>query len=378
MIALFILAQILFANPHCPSDLKIDPQIKELNLKIEKKMAETSNLVTISSEADRVLGQLTRSQNPTFVNWLRQQGFVGGSPLGIASQWRKYYLRNYILNKFPTPNPEINNSVESLFKDIQNLTFEDKFQKKIKTAFAEAKKESLQYIDTLKLAEVERNSLKTRIEKIELYWLDQLKGGPFQNKPLEFLNSGLTYDKKTHQILVGLKSREFEDKASLFTVLVQKMTQSFDSCLWPQYLSGNDPFAKLHSCFRDSQSAAAKPRDNRYIEQWVFKKLISEKNVQFLKANPLCNLPNYPPEGVQKEQINSVFSDWFAAEVLGQSQYKTSTIRTDLCLLGPSIMPPLSAELSPSERFKRIYYVQPKIQATINSKFSYKYCSFID
>lgn len=376
--ALLFLAQILFANPHCPSDLKMDPQINELNLKIEKKMSETSNLVTISSEADRVLGQLTRSQNPTFINWLRQQGFVGGDPLGIASQWRKYYLQNYILNKFPTPKPGINTSVESLFKDIQNLAFEDKFQKKIKTVFAEAKKESLQYVDKLKLAEAQRDSLKNRIEKMELYWLNQLKGGPFQNKPLEFLSSGLTYDKKTHQILVGLKSRELLDKASLFTVLVQNFAQSFDSCLWPQYLSGKDPFAKLHTCFRDSQSAEAKPRDDSYIEQWVFKKLISENNVEFLKAYPLCNLRNYPPDGVQKEQINSVFSDWFAAEVLAQSEYKTSTIRTDLCLLGSSIMPLFSAELNPRERLKRIYYVQPKIKATINSQSSYKYCSFFD
>jgi len=378
LIILIFLTHTLFANPHCPADLKIDSQFRELELKIEKKMEETSNLVTISSEADRVLGQLTRSQNPTFINWLRQQGFVGGDPLDIASQWRKYYLKNYILNKYPTPNPEINTSIESLFKDLQKLAYEDTFQKKLKTLFTEAQKESLSYLDELKLGEIELNSLKKRIEKIELYWLNQLKGGPFQNKPLEFLNSGLTYDKKSHQILVGLKSRELPDSASLFTVLVQNLAQSFDSCLWPQYMLGKDPFAKLHSCFRDSQSAEAKPRDDNYIEQWVFKKLVSKNNVKFLKANPLCNLRNYPPEGVQKEQINSVFRDWFAAEVLAQSPYRTSTVRADLCLLGPAMAHPTSDELSPSERLQRIYYVQPKIQATINSKSSHKYCAFFE
>jgi hypothetical protein len=375
LISLLFISSFLLANTLCPSELTIPADYTELDKNIEKKISEAANLVTISQEADRVLTQLMRSNNPALTTWLQQMGFGAGNPLAIARQWRTYYLKNYILNKFPTPNPKINASVEALFADINKMAFPQDKKTEIEQIFKTAKKEMKQTLIAMPIPEDTQKQIIEQIEQTPLYWLGQLKGGPFQNQPLKFLNTGLTYDESKQQLLIGVQILRLPDSDSIMSRLIEGMTSSFDFCHWDKNLSQvKNPFTHLVQCFRESKSANAKTRDDRLLNQWLSKKVITEEKVDYLRNQPLCNDPLYPPAGSQKEQVNQVFADWFTAEVLAQRDPLRTPIRSDLCLLGKQPAVVGSAELSAHDRLMRIYYTQPTINKKLNPTTSFNHC----
>ena len=93
-----------------------------------------------------------------------------------------------------------------------------------------------------------------------------------------------------------------------------------------------------------------------------------------LKLNPTCNNSQYPPIGVQADQILESFADWFSAEVVSESKYITPNMRNDLC----EVQGLNSGSSYPTNqtRLERIYLKHPKIAKKFNFKGKGKYCAF--
>ncbi len=98
--------------------------------------------------------------------------------------------------------------------------------------------------------------------------------------------------------------------------------------------------------------------------------------VASLKKDITCNKSNYPPAGIQKDQILEVFADWFSAEVIAKTpKYIDQSLRKDLCK--PKELMKGSSYLSNKDRLEKIYLNQPIIQKKLNlEKPSAQYCSW--
>jgi hypothetical protein len=367
-----ILFTFLLANSVCPPQLPTSHEYAALEKEIEKKMRSASHLVPIAKEADKVLSQLLTNKSPVLIDWIEKRNLLSAKEQEIANEWRYYYLDQFILSQFPTPQSSVNNSVEKLFSDINQVAFSDEIKKKFKDSFIQAQKDSVDFIKKSNIEEASKKEILSRINSIELYWFEKLKGGRYQNKPLEFLRWGLAYDPIYNQINIGIMSRKYLSADSLYSVWIHEIAHSFDPCRWGAFLKSNNPFEKLYLCLRDSKAAGALKRDDLQMSLMLEHKKLSPEMAESLKQNPYCNRSFYPPEGIQKEQLPEVFADWFSAEVIAAHTIEPQKIRQDLCSQHELMAG--SSYLSNQARLERIFYVQPQIKKTLNLDSNYKYC----
>jgi hypothetical protein len=105
---------------------------------------------------------------------------------------------------------------------------------------------------------------------------------------------------------------------------------------------------------------------------------------QAMKLNPTCNKTNYPPPGLQADQLPEVFADWFSAETMAQLHLLTiANLRSDLC--DNKTLNEGSSYLNNRDRLEKIYFANPLLNDAIqNSKLqdkdrksNFKYCSFL-
>lgn len=369
-----IFSTLLFASPYCSNPNEgINPKYEALQNSIDQKIAQSANLVTVAKEADAVLSKLLSSKSPIIMNWFEKRNLLNEPEEKIAKEWRKYYLENFILTKYPTPHADLNSSVESLFNDINELSFNAEDKKKTTKLFQEAQNKSIEVVKTWKIDEETKKEIISKISTIKLYWFEKLKGSKYQNIPLEFIKWGVAYDPVTNEINLGVQAKRYGSDATLFSVLVHEIGHSFDPCRWSAFFKQKNPFDKLYSCLRDEKSAGAKPRDDSRMQEMLDKKFLNQAMVDSLKSNPTCNRTIYPPTGTQKDQLLEVFADWFAAEVVAESTYLTSDLRKDLC--NDQDLSEGSSYLSHKDRLEKIYFAHPKVQKALKQKPSAKYCN---
>ena len=109
-----LFSAFLFANPYCanPKD-GIHPGYETLQKSIDQKIEQSANLVTVAKEADGILSKLISAKSPILMSWLEKRNLFNDPEEKIAKEWRKYYLENFILPKYPTKHPSLNNIVEN-------------------------------------------------------------------------------------------------------------------------------------------------------------------------------------------------------------------------------------------------------------------------
>lgn len=240
--------------------------------------------------------------------------------------------------------------------------------------FAKAKDHSLQAVKSMPIKDEQKRKIITRIEGIRLYWMKEFKTSKFKRLPMDFLDWGVAYDPITNEINIGINSLAYPNDETLLSVLAHEMGHSFDSCRWTAFFDGDWPFQKIGDCLRGPGSVAAKRRDDSQIEK------LARENKELaasLKANPTCNKLDYPPAGLQADQLPESFADWFATEVLVKIKgLKFSALRVDLC--EKKELQVGSSYPSNDLRLNAIYFAHPEIKKTRSDLKSstYSYCSW--
>ncbi len=356
-----LLFSLLFAQNLCDQVIPLAPDYQALDARIQKKIADASNLAPVASEADSVLSKLIAAKSPILLDWLKKRELMSAKEETIAKEWRKYYLDNFILSRYPSDNKRINNGVENLFLEIANLAFPKVYQQKIEKLLVQVQKDAKAMVENWPIEPTQQKQIIQKIASLKLYWFEKLQGTRFEQKPLEFVRWGVAYDPIHHEINMGVLAKRYPSDANLYAVLAHEMGHAMDPCRWGAYFNGPSPFTKLHSCLRQDKSVAAKKRDDSQMQQALKSQLLTPAMAQSLKENPTCNRSFYPAVGVQKDQLAEAFADWFSAEVFAKSTFLGQHPRPDLC--ASNELQAGSSYLPNHDRLAKIYGAQPLIAA---------------
>jgi hypothetical protein len=348
-----------------------NPKYPEIQKDVETRVQKFANHNAIATQADQMLSQLIAKKSPAIIGWMNKRDFKSKSEDQIALEWRDYYARSIVIGSYKKQDPKIRQSIVRLFEEINEKHFNSQFKAKLEKLLEEVKKAANKTLLKFKLAKESSDQISSRLSSVKLYWMDRFPGSKFEDMPLEWLSWGVAYDPKTNEINVGLDAFKYKSESSLFAVLAHELTHSFDPCRWGAYLSGPFPFESVVSCLRSDQSINAKPRDDLKLE----KSGLPAELVSSLKQNRTCNKKEYPPIGIQSDQIPEAFADWFSAEVVSQSSYMDQDLRSDLCeqieLNSGSSYP------RNKDRLERVYLAHPEIRKKLSlTTPPTHYCSF--
>ncbi len=354
----FLLVSTLWASNLCENH----SSQQSMSQKISSRLDQAVNLVHIAQQADRVLGQLTKSKSPVLLSWLEQKKLTLSKEDEIAKEWRKYYFDQFILRKFPTPHPPVNQTVESLFKELREQTITAETQKKLQNTLILAREKIETYLATLShIDEVTRSKIVDRLKNIKILFIDQLKGSRFQNHPLAYLDLTLDYDHDSQSISVGPMIDDFKnDDAALLALMIYQISQSFDPCQWSLLNWGENPFLTVLKCLRENKSVLAQPRNDSHIDHLLKSQRLNAEQVQKLKAHPFCDWSFYRSPKIQQDEINSAFSHWVTAEIISQSPQISEAFFKPFCQLqnqwpqvfGTHLEDPMSKIYSPNPHVK--------------------------
>lgn len=362
-------------NAFCPKqDIGTNNHHQSVKLYIEAKLNQLANRPHFFKEADNYLVKLMAAKSPIIFNWMKKRKFdQKKDEVKIILAWRKYYLQHFIIGGYPKNTSEVNKQIEDLFAHINLKAFPKGVKNKFHRLFLKAKKESIDYIMKSRLSKNDKTIIKKRIDETQLYWFKELKGSKYQRAPLEFLDWGLSYDPITSDLNIGLNSLAYSSDSTLLAVFVHELAHSFDPCRWSAMIGGPGPFEHVIKCLRDPQSAGALTRDDTLMNEMLKLKKIDPLLAMELKKNPTCNKLDYPPQGLQKDQIVEVFADWLSAEVVSHNLENIDlSLRYDLCQSSNLVKG--SAYLSNHDRLHKIYLANPKIKKKLKIKNESKYC----
>ncbi len=190
----------------------------------------------------------------------------------------------------------------------------------------------------------------------------------FKDKPLELLSWGIAYNPVPNQINMGLEGVNYPNDDTIYAVFAHEIGHSFDPCRFEAFLSksGNNPFEKVISCLRSKKSVAAKKRDDSKMDKLVKSGKLSRQLQQALLSNPTCNKLQYPPIGIQSDQIGESFADWFSAEIIHMRDSVKKGLRADLCNV--KILNQGSSYPNNLDRLQKIYLAHPSIRKGLELK----------
>jgi hypothetical protein len=343
----------------------------EIQKDVENRIQKFANQKAVGSQADQMLGQLIAKKSPAIMSWMSKRDFKNKSEDQIALEWRNYYAKTFIIGSYGKQNTKTRRLIDKLFDEINQKHFENKFIKKIEKLFEEVKANSKKSLQKFKVTQEQSDQINARIGSLKLYWMDKLPSSKFESMPLEWLSWGVAYDPQTNEINVGLDVFKYKSDSSLFAVLAHELTHSFDSCRWGAYLKGPFPFEAVAGCLRSEKSVGAKTRDDQKLESLG----LPQELVANLKQNKTCNKKDYPPIGIQSDQLPEAFSDWFSAEVISQSGYVDQDMRSDLC--EETEVNSGSSYPKNSDRLQKIYLAHPDIRKKLlPGTLSTHYCGF--
>ncbi len=368
LITIFILNSFLiysnytYAYDHCKNYKYIENQhYSKSSKKIALIFDRLANKKGIAEFADTTLSKLISAKSPIIINWIARRKLNPiKDTVKITLQWRKYYLNNFIIGRYPTNTPEINKIVEQLFDEISRISFPEIIKKRFELIFKDVKILAIKRINKFNIDNNSKEQLLSRIKQVNLYWMPQLKNSKFSKMPNEFIKWGIAYDPIPNEINIGIKANAYNNDATIFAVFAHELGHSFDPCRWQAFFNGENPFNSVLKCLRGSKSAHALKRDDSAMNQLIKEGKLSPTFVKSLKLNPTCNKINYPPIGVQKDQLPESFADWFSSEVVSISSYITSDLRKDLCQ-NQKLMKG-SSYISNKNRLDRIYFAHSIIK----------------
>lgn len=355
-----------FANNYCP---KVTPNedlpYQDIQEYIETELESLANSSLLAGQADIILGKLIGAKSPIIITWMAKRKFNPQTDeVKIVKEWRKYYLENFILGKFPTKTIATNSLVEKSFSKINKEVFTKKIKNHYRKIFKEAKSSALMWISKSALKIDSKSLINTKIEKIGLYFFEKLQDTRYQNKPLEFLRWGVAYSPLENQINIGIDMVKKKSEATVFAIFAHEIAHSFDPCRYSAFFKKINPFAKVISCLRSDKATGAKYRDDSLMPLYIKKGQMTKQLSSSLLKDKTCNKVNYPPSGYQKDQILEVFSDWFSAELVAMNKkYIKKNLRTDLCK--QKKLMPGSSYLSNHDRLFKIYLTQPVIRKAV-------------
>jgi hypothetical protein len=362
----------LFANTDC-THYSSPKEFVLAKSEIERKIRDLSNKKVIAEQADKLLGKLIAAKSPIIKSWLTKRNLMDKTEEEIATAWREYFVKYFILNKYPQADAGFNKEIENFVDHILSKNFTPKFKKRMEKLFDHSKKAAIQTVQAFKIKQ--QDQVISRLKKISLYWPKNLKTSKNNAIPLDLIDWGIAYDPTANEINMGIDSLMYSNDETYISVFAHEMGHSIDSCRWGAYLKESWPFEKIGECLRSQKSVEAKKRDDSKLEKMKVEGKLSEELVQSLKENPTCNKLIYPPIGVQADQLPESFADWFSAEVMAHLKIKNdSAFRNDLC--ADHLLIPGSSYPSNQDRLNKIYFANPKLNPS--SKDTAAYCKLSD
>jgi hypothetical protein len=341
----------------------------ELNQKINSSLTNFAIKPFIRTESEKMLSLLIRAKSPMITDWVKKRKLDPlKEPEKIALEWDKYYAKSFIINRYPTKNPNIDLEIEKTFDQLISENFTYKLIKKVESIFIKEKENSIKVINKYPFDDKDKKLIQEKIEKIKIYWPKKFAESKYNKTPLELFDWALAYDPHQNEINFGFHALMYSEQ-SLKAALSHEIAHAFDSCRWSSSFKQAWPFQKIGECLR----SIAAIRDDSKIEVLLKNNKISPEQFQFMKANPTCNNSLYPPIGIQSDQLPETFADWFSAEATIPNDIN-SEFRSEFCI--ESTLNPGSSYLSNHDRFFKIYLSHPEIAKKLNEKSLSNYCGF--
>jgi hypothetical protein len=322
----------------------------------------------IATDADRMLSLLISAKSPMITSWIKKRNLDTNNPEIIAIEWRKYFALNFIINKYPHKNLELNNKIEILFDELIALNFTERNKNDFENKLTMAKDLAEKNISASPFTSDTKKKLITTLQKVKLYWPKKFQDSKYSKFPLEFFDWSLAFDPNQNEINIGLNSLNYNSE-SLQAAIAHELGHSIDSCRWSQKNKEEWPFTKIGECLR----SISKKRDDSKLEILGQKNYLSKEELDFFKSNPTCNNTKYPISGTQADQLPENFADWFSSEVMANLKIDRE-FRNDLCENQELSIG--SSYISNRDRLFKIYLSQPKIKSQLNEKNSNLYCHF--
>jgi hypothetical protein len=365
-------SNLAFSNPICQQKIPKNKIFQNFLTAKELALKKFSNNKIIAKKADETLSSLITAKSKILSNWVTKRNLTKASEVDIVKQWRSYYAQNFILGKYPNKDQKINTFIKTIIEKLYFKYLPNSEKLRIQSVFKEAKLLALQKIKLFKIKPEVKAQIIKRVSALELYWMKSFETSKFKKQPLEVFSWGVAYDPVANEINMGLEVLQYPNIETLFAVFTHEIGHSFDPCRWGAFFEGNFPFQKVVTCLRSTNSVAAKKRDDSKIDTMIKRGRLSKTLAMALKLNLTCNKIQYPPVGIQADQIPESFADWFSAEVISSSKYLTNTLRVDLC----STKKLNSGSSYPTNqlRLENIYLAHPKIKKKIGFKKKNKYC----
>lgn len=365
----------IFASSYCKDEEAFNSHFIGVTkiVKVSGDLVASSPM--IAKQADMTLSKLIAAKSPLVIKWISKRKFNPAKDEDkIVKEWRKYFLENFILSRFPTKDIKVDNLVNSSFVEIASKSFNKKIVNNFISIFEDAKNDSLKYISSSSISVENKSIISEKIKALDLYWFEGLLGTKYEKMPLEFLRWGLAYDPVPNEINVGILALSYNSNEEIYATLLHEIAHSFDPCRWSALVGSNNPFNKVVACLRSESSVGAKKRDDSKLSFAVQRKRLSPQMAEVLKSNPTCNKSFYPLPGMQRDQILEVFADWFSSEVLanGNSKYLNNKMRRDLCR--KNSLSAGSSYILNNKRLKRIYFANPLISNQLKQESAAKYC----
>jgi len=353
----------------CPQSAVKNEAYQDSQALIQKQFKQFANDPLVASEADLVMSKLMAAKSVVIIDWLNEHGLNQKSEEDLVKEWREYYAKLFIIQRYPQTDVKLNNKIESLIEKSYTASISDAKRKHLLEVFKKAQAEAVKTVQSFQISKDAQEKIISKLNAVDLVFLKKLKGSPFEKHPLEALWWGIAYDPAPGKINVGVEALQYTDDQTLFAVFAHEMGHVFDSCRWGAQFLGVFPFASVVSCLRSTTSVGAKTRDDSQLEASVKTGKVGSELYASLKANPTCNKLEYPPVGVQADQSLESFADWFSAEVLSHStEYARLPLRSDLCQ--DSELHKGSAYPSNSDRLTKIYFANPKLKALVGEQAS--------
>jgi hypothetical protein len=365
----FIWSDYGYSGEICNSNLKPQSQYTQTQTEIEIQLDRFSQSPKFAKDADTLLSKMISAKSPAIISWISKRDLQNKTEDEIVKTWRKYYALNFIIAKYPFKDSQIDIPIEFLFTSLSKLFDENGFSQKMEVYFKRAQEAAITTVKKYKFEKQIELQLTERISKIKLYWPQGLKESKLKVQPLEFFDWGIAYDPVTNEINMGIHSLKYPNEETILAVFSHEIGHSFDSCRWGAFFQGPWPFEKVGVCLRSPESANAKKRDDRNLDDLIKTKQLNQTLAQGLKLNSTCNKAEYPPIGLQADQLPESFADWFSAELIANiSPFNRVNLRSDLCeniKLNPG-----SAYIPNRDRLEKIYFAHPKFREFIQTKSS--------
>lgn len=369
---IFLLGSPAAAADFCAGAKPVSPKFAAAEAVWKGELVRFADSPPVASKGDALLSTLIEKKSPLVERWMTKNDLYGKPEETIVREWRKYFAESQLAG-YPTKDEAMNGEVAGFTKKMGGAIFAKKERERFERIFGEAKAGALAWLGKFPGGD----KAASRIKEIRLFWIEEIAKSPTPKSVLEFLDWSVAYDPVPNVINVGLDALKYPNDATLFAVFAHELAHAFDPCRWIAFFPGaENPFAKVQACLRNDASVGAKKRDDSQLDATVAREKLGADFAAMMRANPTCTKREYPPEGVQADQLPESFADWFSAEVTAMSKYAGARgLRADLC--APRDLRAGSSYPANPARLERIYLAHPVLRKKqgLGDSSSVAYCA---